>query len=65
MNKSEAYARALELGLKRIHRDTEGEYFPGATYGEYVDALSTEKIRKSVISATSVKDEEDVDEDLE
>ena len=59
MNKSDAYHRALELGLKRVHRNTEGEYYPGATYGEYLDALAKEKVRKSVIVETEVSEEED------
>lgn len=63
MNKSDAYARALELGLKRVHRNTEGEYFPGSTYGEYVDALHLEEVRKS--SRSELEPEPTIVEDSE
>lgn len=50
-SKSDAYARARELNLQRIHRRNDGTYAPGATDGEYVDALSREKKRLDTLNA--------------
>lgn len=63
MNKSNAYDRALQLGLKRVHRNSQGEYFPGSTYAEYVDALELEKTRKSILKEIEPEEEEDVSVD--